>query len=293
MKNEYLAALAKENSLAGALNAQKGDALAMNRKAIDYSVLEREVQSGRQLYDSLLQRAKETGVSTELKTSNIRIVDRAERPLRPGEPAERPQPAARAVRRHRWPRAGWRSSSSISTAGSRRPTRSGLTSACRTSACCRRSTARRWPQAIRWSARACPANFAEAFRAIRTNVLFSSAQEGSRSIVVTSTGPGEGKSMVASNLAISLAQAGQRTLLIDADMRKPQGARDLRAARRSRACRTCWSATRRRAKRSARSGVAGLWVMPSGRMPPNPAELLGSQRFRDFLALARRSTSTG
>ena len=86
VKNEYLAALAKENSLAGALNAQKGDALAMNRKAIDYSVLDREVQSGRQLYDSLLQRAKETGVSTELKTSNIRIVDRAERPLGPVSP---------------------------------------------------------------------------------------------------------------------------------------------------------------------------------------------------------------
>ena len=67
-----------------------------------------------------------------------------------------------------------------------------------------------------------PGNFAEAFRAVRTNVLFSSAQEGSRSIVVTSTGPGEGKSMVASNLAISLAQAGQRTLLIDADMRRPK-----------------------------------------------------------------------
>ena len=75
-----------------------------------------------------------------------------------------------------------------------------------------------------------PGNFAEAFRAVRTNVLFSSAQEGSRSLVVTSTGPGEGKSMVASNLAISLAQAGQRMLLIDADMRKPKAARDLRAA---------------------------------------------------------------
>ena len=67
-----------------------------------------------------------------------------------------------------------------------------------------------------------PGNFAEAFRAVRTNVLFSSAQDGSRSVVVTSTGPGEGKSMVASNLAISLAQAGQRTLLIDADMRRPK-----------------------------------------------------------------------
>src|SRR5262249_1446458 len=67
-----------------------------------------------------------------------------------------------------------------------------------------------------------PPNFAEAFRAIRTNVLFSSAQEGSRSGPVPSTGPGEGKSMVAGNLAIALAQASQRVLLIDADMRKPR-----------------------------------------------------------------------
>ncbi len=60
VKNEYLAVLAKENSLIGALNSQKGDALAMNRKAIDYNVLDREVQSSRQLYENLLQRAKET-----------------------------------------------------------------------------------------------------------------------------------------------------------------------------------------------------------------------------------------
>src|SRR5262249_15908489 len=70
--------------------------------------------------------------------------------------------------------------------------------------------------------RAVPANFAEAFKSIRTNVLFSSADEGMRSIVVTSSGPGEGKSIVSSNIAVSLAQAGQRVLLIDGDMRRPR-----------------------------------------------------------------------
>src|SRR5207344_826788 len=74
------------NSLIAALNQQKAEAQTMNRKAIDYGVLARDVQSSKQIYDSLLQRAKETGVSTELKTSNIRIVDRAERPLRPVSP---------------------------------------------------------------------------------------------------------------------------------------------------------------------------------------------------------------
>src|SRR5439155_7176719 len=62
--------------------------------------------------------------------------------------------------------------------------------------------------------RAVPANFAEAFKSIRTNVLFSSAEDGMRSIVVTSSGPGEGKSIVSANIAVALAQAGQRVLLI-------------------------------------------------------------------------------
>ena len=86
VRNEYQAALAKENSLIAALNQQKAEAQAMNRKAIDYGVLERDVQSTKQLYESLLQRAKETGVSTELKTSNIRVVDEAERPRVPVSP---------------------------------------------------------------------------------------------------------------------------------------------------------------------------------------------------------------
>src|SRR5439155_26532576 len=65
-----------------------------------------------------------------------------------------------------------------------------------------------------------PSNFSESFRGVRTNLLFSSAEEGSRSVVVTSTGPGEGKTLVAGNLAMALAQSGQRVVLIDADMRK-------------------------------------------------------------------------
>jgi hypothetical protein len=58
----------------------------MNRKGIEYSVLERDVQSSKQLYESLLQRAKETGVSSELKNSNIRVIDKAERPRAPMSP---------------------------------------------------------------------------------------------------------------------------------------------------------------------------------------------------------------
>jgi capsular exopolysaccharide synthesis family protein len=127
-----------------------------------------------------------------------------------------------------------------------------------------------------------PNNFSESFRNVRTNLLFSSAQEGSRSIVITSTGPGEGKTVVATNLAVALAQAGQRVLLVDADMRKPR-------------VHTVFDRSQEPglsnvlvgdAKSSAAihvSEVSGLWVMPAGLQPPNPAELLGSKRFKDFL----------
>src|SRR3954454_3707009 len=80
VKAEYDAALAQERSLVGALEGQKSEALGLNRKGIEYSVLSREAESNRQVYEALLQRTKETGISGELKTSNIRVVDSAELP---------------------------------------------------------------------------------------------------------------------------------------------------------------------------------------------------------------------
>jgi hypothetical protein len=131
--------------------------------------------------------------------------------------------------------------------------------------------------------RAVPANFAEAFKSIRTNVLFSSAEDGMRSVVVTSSGPGEGKSIVSANLAVALAQAGQRVLLIDGDMRRPR-------------VHEIFGADQEPGLSNVLTGVAksgdairrcptihGLWLLASGHIPPNPAELLGSHRFREFI----------
>src|SRR6185295_14368521 len=75
-----------ERSLMRALDQQKQDALALNRKGIEYGALSRDAASNRQIFDSLMQRTKETGISGELKTSNIRIVDLAETPRSPASP---------------------------------------------------------------------------------------------------------------------------------------------------------------------------------------------------------------
>src|SRR5205085_4316936 len=86
IRTQFLTAQAQENSLVAALNQQKGEAVGMNRKAIDYGVLQRDSESNRQIYNSLLQRANETGVSGELKSSNIRVVDPASTPIDPVSP---------------------------------------------------------------------------------------------------------------------------------------------------------------------------------------------------------------
>jgi capsular exopolysaccharide synthesis family protein len=126
------------------------------------------------------------------------------------------------------------------------------------------------------------ANFSEAFKTIRTNVLFSSAEEGMHSIVVTSAGPGEGKSIVSSNLAMALAQTGQRVLLIDADMRRPR-VHEIFKFDQEPGLSNVLTGNAKAADAVKRSSVNGLWVLSSGHIPPNPAELLGSHRFADFM----------
>jgi capsular exopolysaccharide synthesis family protein len=133
-----------------------------------------------------------------------------------------------------------------------------------------------------------PSSFAEAFRAVRTNVLFSGNGNHARSLVITSTGPGEGKTLVATNLATGLAMAGQRVLLIDADMRRPRvhevfdikpepGLADLIVG------------SIKTATATQPSTVTNLWIIPAGGVRPNPAELLSSPRFQVFVkALSRQ-----
>jgi capsular exopolysaccharide synthesis family protein len=281
VRTEYQAALAQETSLSGALGQQKGEALAMNRKGIEYSVLERDVQSSKQLYENLMQRAKETSVSSELKSSNIRIIDRAERP-----------------RDAVWPRKGLNLllgilSGTVLALGltfffeyldSRLKTPDevkahlGLPALGLVPVLAPKS----WKGKEPLIHVGVPPGFAEAFRTIRTNVLFSSAEEGSRALVITSTGPGEGKTTVASNLAIGFAQAGQRVLLIDADMRRPR-VHEVFGRRQEPGLSNVMVGNAKASQSVHKTGVPGLWVMAAGHLPPNPAELLGSQRFRDFV----------
>jgi tyrosine-protein kinase Etk/Wzc len=133
---------------------------------------------------------------------------------------------------------------------------------------------------------------AEAYRALRTNVTFVNAEERAlRLICVTSPGPGEGKSTTAANLAITLAQQGSHTLLVDADLRRPllhkafnlvqePGLTDILVG----------VATLREAARP--NVVLNLDVLPAGAIPPNPSELLGSAAMHRLLEELRAEYDT-
>jgi exopolysaccharide transport family protein len=282
VRNEYEAAQSQEKSLVVALEQQKTEAMALNRKGIDYGVLQRDANTNRQMFDSLLQRAKETGVSAELKSSNIRIVDAAIVPTSPISPnklrnllvaffgggmfalglafffeyLDNLVKSPEEIKHY----FGLPFLGLVPVLdGKDRSAEDALLHA------------------------DTPAPFAEAFRGIRTNVLFSSAEEGGHSVVVTSTGPGEGKTLVATNLAVALAQAGQRVLLLDADLRKPRVHEVFHEPRVPGLSNVLVGDAK--ASDAVRPGqVANLWLLLSGVKPPNPAELLASRRFKDFLA---------
>jgi succinoglycan biosynthesis transport protein ExoP len=123
---------------------------------------------------------------------------------------------------------------------------------------------------------------AESFRALRTNIQYVDVDRSARSILVTSALPGEGKSVVSANLALAFAQSGVNTILVDCDLRRPS---QHRLCGVSAAAGVTTLLTEPSLGSLTRFQVApNLWIIPSGPLPPNPAELLGSARMASVLA---------
>ena len=128
---------------------------------------------------------------------------------------------------------------------------------------------------------------AEAFRTLRTNLLFARDHDPIRAMVVTSTVPGEGKTTTASNLAVTYAQQGLRVLLVDADMRKPRVGELFGTSRKPGLSELVLGQAGLGECVRPFEAVEGLHILPSGTLPPNPTELLGGARARDVLRTLR------
>lgn len=127
---------------------------------------------------------------------------------------------------------------------------------------------------------------AEAYRTVRSNLQFANLDQPKKSILVTSAGPGEGKSTTVANLGATTASAGARTLLVDSDLRRPILHKLFNLPNTS-GLTTILAEKTPPQDAITSTRLSGLFVLPSGPLPPNPAEVLSSRRMVEFAELVK------
>lgn len=280
IKNQYDLACMKEENLRKTLEEAKSDVQNLNEKFIQYGILKREVDTSKALYDALVISMKEKGITEESQKVNVWVTNKAQVPETPVRPKKMrnlvlglvlglfggigaaflleymdntitdPDMVKRRL--------------GVSTLGIIELLKGDDAKAVYKASLVNTKSA-----------------FAEGFRALRSSLLLSSAERPPGRILVTSMNPAEGKTTVASNLAIVITLADHRVLLVDADLRKPK-------------VHKAFGTDNRRGLSSFLAGVdrqaavqkdeeTGVYVLPSGPVPPNPSELLSSDRLKHFL----------
>jgi len=282
IRNDYQSALTEERTLAGALEEQKAAAMDLNRKSVSYTVLEREAQSNRQVYEALLQREKELQVMANSRGNNVRLMDLSELPGAPFTPNPRRDLMLALM-------AGLALAVGIVLAVDY------LDDTIKTPEDVTNKLKLPFLGMVPKIAgddhlvlsTQVPHEFGEAFRSLRTSLVFSNSSEATRVVVFTSAQPLEGKTTTACNLAIALAFGGARVLLIDADLRRPSVHRTLDLQNGLGLSHLLTGqATARQAIQKLDN--PNLWVMTAGEIPPNPSELLASDRMQTLIQNAQR-----
>ena len=274
---------AELHSVKEKLDYHTTETLGLNRKAIQYGTLKREAESNREMYNILLKRAKETSLSEGLQTGNIRVVDAAEVPIKPFRPRKKRNILLASI---------------IGLIGG-----IGLAfffeyldNTIKTPddvehyvklpflgfiPCTRKRIAD--AKTIDLISHEEPrSTISEAYRSVRTAIMFSSSEHPAKSILITSAGPQEGKTTNVINLAITMAQAGDKVLLVDTDMRRPRIHKTF-AHDNSKGLTNYLVGNAKLKSVIADTSVPNLAILPCGPIPPNPSELLVSHRMKELM----------
>jgi capsular exopolysaccharide synthesis family protein len=304
LRGQFLAASQRESMLRDALEKQKQEANKLNESAIEYSLLKRDVDSNRQLYEGLLEKMKEAGVTAGLKSNNFRIVDAARVPTAPVEP-DIPRNLAFALVLGVTSGIGLafllESMDNTVRTTEQAQVISALPSLGMIPLSSRRGSYgnghRRLSlaeqsgsskEAVEIVTQVRPqSQMAESYRALRTSLLLSSLGAPPKIIMVTSARPQEGKTTTSINSAIVLAQKGTRVLLVDADLRRPSVHKSLGMGPRSGLSNVLTGSATLEQTITASPILPNLYVLAAGSPPPNPAELLASSNMKDVLAELR------
>ena len=286
LKSRYEMLAQREQNLQAALEEQEKVSFELGRKLVRYNELKRNIEADQEIHQAVIARMKEASISESLPTDIIRLAEEA----RPAKLPFRPRPAQAMVRGivlglilgigsiflsyyadHRFRRneeverlLGMPVLSTIPLIFDRTVRERGMVSHLKQNG-----------------------EVAEAFRTLRASLLLREDVRNAPVLMVTSAGPGEGKSLIAANLAISFAQDGRRTLLVGADLRRPLLTKIFGTDRECAGLAEVLKGEVRWREALFKQDVPNLDVMLSGRVPSHPSELLGGKFLADFLREAR------
>lgn len=286
--NEFELALSNEQTLVARLNATKQEALSTNQKFIQYSVLKRDVEASRQLFDSLLRRMREQSLNEEVQTVSVVIIEEAEIPKTPASPRKLMNLLLGLI---------FGAFGSVGLAffidyfdnTLRSPEeieqRLGVPVLGMINKLKHEDLEGEGHDFDHIVLQEPKSTCSENYKALRTAIMLSSAESTPKSLLVTSMGPEEGKTSTSVNLAFAIAQSGARVLLIDCDLRKPRVHQvfDLPNAH---GVSTFLAGNKTRILQS--SPLANMKIITAGPIPPNPSEMLGSRRFAEMLEAAAK-----
>lgn len=276
IRAQYDAALKHESILRARVAATRDNVLSTQATSIDLNFLKREVDTNRQLYDSLLQRIKQLGVSSGVAINYVAVLDRAEPSLFPFQPSLQKNVGIAAIIGlilgvalvvvREFMEDTVTTAQDVEALGL--PMLGLIPKASKGGA----------PSGVGLACHHDPTGaIAEAYRSTRAAVDFSTADGAPRRLMVTSTVRDEGKSTTALGLAINFAQLGHRTLLIDADLRNPSVHKMLGIENEFGLC-NLLVGDHSEDLLSRRTEVPNLAVITAGTLPPNPVELLSSPK---------------
>jgi len=303
--NDYNAARQREGLLDQALNDQKNEVNQMSESMVEYNILKRDAEGNKTMYDGLLTKLKEATLAAGLKSSNIRWVDPAMVPSTPTRPAKTRNIALSflvglvggiglALLREYLDNTV-KTPDDVETL-TRLPSLAVVPAFTDENGSSRKrkllggASVNGHEKRIELVAQHLPkSQMSEAFRALRTSLLLSQADRPPQVILVTSALPREGKTTAAANLAVTLAQLGDRTLLIDADLRKPGVGRLLNLTDGKYAGLSSYLAgvSTLELVTVPHPAIPNLVAIPTGPLPPNPADLLSSHKLADAIRQLR------